>query len=606
MRRLALVFAVVLAGSARADNLRFDAQVARGSITLDQTVELDVTLERDGSQVFESYRAPDFADFDLLHTSTSEQMQMSIAGGRQNLRMVETHHYVLRAKKRGSFTIGPASVKVGGQTLKTKPITIQVAPPSKNAVSRFDPTGQPTPGAPIPSAPPPSDEAVRDDVFLDASFGKKKVYVGEQVLATWTLYAASDVLRYRPTSEPKHEDFWAEDVFTAGSNVGWDRQIVNGRAYAATVVLKRALFPLKAGKLGVTALEGEITTRESIFVPNASVVRRAPALTLEVLPLPGAGRPSGFEAANVGQFELRSTVDRSQVKGDEALTWKLTLRGTGNLRNVRLPKLDQIDGFKVYEPTVKETLERGEPVRGDKVYTYLLVPTRGGELRLPAMRFPYFDPETRKYAEAKSEPITIQVTSEPSAGKGEPAASPTDNVLAQQIRPIRNRAKVRAAIGPRLFRGRGGLALFFAPPLVWLIVVAGDTLSRRLGQDSARARRRRARRQARRRGRAAEYHIKMQRPSAFFGECARILYEHLEYRLGAKVEGLTLTELRPHLIAHGFAPEAAEAVVMELENCDFARFAPSASGPGEMRAALRRVKNLLGLIERVRPPGEAA
>jgi hypothetical protein len=42
-------------------------------------------------------------------------------------------------------------------------------------------------------------------------------------------------------------------------------------------------------------------------------------------------------------------------------------------------------------------------------------------------------------------------------------------------------------------------------------------------------------------------------------------------------------------------------VVKELENCDFARFAPSASGPGEMRAAMRRVRTLLGMIEKQRP-----
>jgi hypothetical protein len=44
-----------------------------------------------------------------------------------------------------------------------------------------------------------------------------------------------------------------------------------------------------------------------------------------------------------------------------------------------------------------------------------------------------------------------------------------------------------------------------------------------------------------------------------------------------------------------------DALVRELESCDFARFAPSASGPGEMRAAVRRVRALLGAIERVRP-----
>jgi hypothetical protein len=104
--------------------------------------------------------------------------------------------------------------------------------------------------------------------------------------------------------------------------------------------------------------------------------------------------------------------------------------------------------------------------------------------------------------------------------------------------------------------------------------------------------------------RVAEYHIKAQRPSAFFGECARVIYEHLEYRLGQKVEALTLGELRTHLEQRGFGKETAESVVRELENCDFARFAPSASGPGEMRAALRRVRTLLGWIEQARPSSE--
>ncbi len=136
---------------------------------------------------------------------------------------------------------------------------------------------------------------------------------------------------------------------------------------------------------------------------------------------------------------------------------------------------------------------------------------------------------------------------------------------------------------------------------MWLLVVAGDGLRRRLVRETAGSKRRRARRMARRRLRVADYHIKAQRPSAFFAECARVLYEHLEYRLGSKMEALTLTELRAHLEGRGFPKESAAAVVQELETCDFARFAPSASGPGEMRAALRRVRTLLGWIEKVKP-----
>ncbi len=240
-------------------------------------------------------------------------------------------------------------------------------------------------------------------------------------------------------------------------------------------------------------------------------------------------------------------------------------------------------------------------IRGEKVFTYLLMPLKGGALTLPAIELPYFDPEAARYQVARTAPIAITVEGDPTKVQALAPQAAQENVLSQQIRPIRNRSSVRSRIGERLFRGRLAVALLASPPWAWLLVLIADALRRRLTRETARSKRRRARRTARRRLRVAEYHIKAQRPSAFFGECARVIYEHLEYRLGSKVEALTLAELRAHLEARGFGKETADAVVRELENCDFARFAPSASGPGEMRAALRRVRTLLGWIEKARP-----
>jgi hypothetical protein len=232
------------------------------------------------------------------------------------------------------------------------------------------------------------------------------------------------------------------------------------------------------------------------------------------------------------------------------------------------------------------------------VYSYLLLPRKGGGLTVPAIELAYFNPQSAKYQVAKSAPVTLTVEGDPEKLEVAPAASPTENVLGPQIRPIRNRASVRSGVGDRLFRGRLGIIRLLAPPVLWVLVLVGDALRRRLGRETAGSKRRRARASARRRLRAAEYHIKMQRPSAFFGECARVIYEHLEYRLGTKVEGLTLGELRSYLVTRGFERDVAQAAVQELENCDVARFAQSASGPGEMRAAMRRTRALLGLIEK--------
>jgi len=75
--------------------------------------------------------------------------------------------------------------------------------------------------------------------------------------------------------------------------------------------------------------------------------------------------------------------------------------------------------------------------------------------------------------------------------------------------------------------------------------------------------------------------------------------------VGEPVSAMTRERLREYLTMRGFPEETVDALARELENCDFARFAPSASGPGEMRAALRRVRALLGAIERVRPTARA-
>jgi hypothetical protein len=595
MKRVVAAMVLLVASAARADGVRFEAHVSSENVTLDQTIDLEITLERDGNQVFESYRAPQPApELQVLHTGTSTQMQMSILNGRQTMRMVESHQYVLKPAKKGAFIIGAATVKVAGQTLSTRPITIHVAPVPKNAI-----TTQPPPGAqPQPMfSPAPAPDTLKgdEDLFVDARADKPKVYVGEQLTASWRLYTQSDILKYRSLTEPKHEDFWCEDLFVPSGHLGWDRQIVKGREYAVALLLKKALFPLKSGTLTITPLEAEATTLQSAFYANASAAKKSQAITVEVLPLPAAGRPANFEPTNVGQLELQGAVDRTDVKAGEAVTWKLTVRGTGNLRNVKLPRLDKLDGFKTYDPTTRENIEKGDQIRGEKTWTFLLMPTRGGKIDLPAVELAFFDPGAAQYRVARTAPVTILVEGDPTKVASSPQAPTQENVLEQQIRPIRG--TLHGWVGAGLWRSRIALGMLAAPPSLWLLTLFGDAIRRRLERETAGSKKRRARRSARRRMRVAEYHIKAQRPSAFFGECARVIYEHLEYRLGQKVEALTLGELRTFLEQRGFSKETAEAVVRELENCDFARFAPSASGPGEMRAALRRVRTLLGWIE---------
>ena len=81
---------------------------------------------------------------------------------------------------------------------------------------------------------------------------------------------------------------------------------------------------------------------------------------------------------------------------------------------------------------------------------------------------------------------------------------------------------------------------------------------------------------------------------------------HLDYRLGMRCESYTIEELRTLLPERGFAGPLADAVTSELLACEFARFAASAPDATEMRAALKRVKQLLEAVERAPLPTAAA
>ena len=593
---LGAVLVPCVLGSALGNELT--ATVSADAVTMADTVQLTVSLERDGNAALDSYRPPSAPDFEVIRAvDGAQQLSWTIVNGRQSVRMVDEHVYLLKPRKKGALVIGPAIAKLGSLELKSKPITVRVSGIPKNMIS-IGANGQVV----QPIAPPTSMKS-DVDIHLEASVDKPKVYVGEQVNASWRLWAATDIQRYRSLADPKTDYFWSEDI--TPQQKSWERQSVRGRDYQVMLLVERALFPLKAGKLTVTPLKAEVTTMQSLFSPRASDQTQSNALEIDVRSLPSDGKPPNFPSTNVGHFEVKAAVDRTHVAAGDAVTLKITVTGAGNVHGARISKLfdkgDGPDGWRAYEPTTKETIDRGTVVQGSKVITYLMTPQRGGRLTIPGVELLYFDPTTARYEVSRTGPLEVEVEGDPKGVQTSAAGTPGENVLSRQIRPIHNRASLSARIAELLFeRPRLRVIVLLAPPLIWLLVLFIDGLRRRLAKDTPRSRRRRARANARRRLRVAEYNIKAGRPPAFFAECARAIYEHLEFRLGAKVESFTLDGLRVHLAQRGFSKETAEAICRELENCDFARFAPSASGPGEMRAALRRARTLLGFIENER------
>src|SRR5205823_14703313 len=119
---------------------------------------------------------------------------------------------------------------------------------------------------------------------------------------------------------------------------------------------------------------------------RSSTRRSSQTLALDVQPLPGVGRPAGFDAGNVGSWTLTASVDPVAVSVGQPVTFKLVAQGRGNVRNLALPKLGQIPGLRSYDATTsdKESLEQGQ-VTGTRTMEQLLVPERTGAMEIPSL-----------------------------------------------------------------------------------------------------------------------------------------------------------------------------------------------------------------------------
>jgi hypothetical protein len=370
---------------------------------------------------------------------------------------------------------------------------------------------------------------------------------------------------------------------------------------------------LHPGRLTISPLESEIS-RVDFFGATLRTERlKTEPLTIEVLPLPTAGQPPKFDTSAVGHFSLHAEVDRDRVNVGEAVTLKLAVSGQGNLRKLATPALPRLDGWKAYEPKVSVTLEPGERVAGTKVVEYLLLPERAGVSTIPPFSLAFFDPERGTYGSEKSNSLRIEVSAEGAQPAGaRPASASTgavaagssaataggENILALDIRPLRNRPTLRRDLGASFYQSRGLLGVVVVPPLALALSAFVAFARQRLSKETEGTRRRKLRRLARRRLRTAEACLREGRLAQAFGEIERVLREFLAGKLGTQIAGLSWDELRSTLALAGLAPTLVDATLDALEDCDRARFSPGSVSVEEVRAARDRASEIILQIEK--------
>lgn len=617
---LVLIFSLLSAWSmtALADEVKFSASVNRTRVPLDGQLKLTIAVSVPDKRKMGYMELPDTGSLQVISTSREQSMSFSFSGGSSQYQKFTNTVLVLRPTKVGNVTIGSGELKYAGKVYKTKPVQVVVG---KGKARRPGPGRPAGPTSPLPGWPrgQPDDDWFRDpfedmmrrpepigekDIFIRAYATPDLVVEGQQITMTVVVYSRVGA-RIAGVRWPKLDPFYSLDRDV--SKASTEEKFIDGVRYQFKVLNRRALFPMGPGEFTIDPIEVEVEASSSPFFPADSRKLRSRPIKIKVEPLP-AGAPEGFHRSNVGRFSLNGRVDANDVKLNQPVTYTLTVRGTGNIQNLRAPELPTLEAFKVFDPTVDvQQSKRGRTVKGSKTFEYILLPLKSGELAIPSLKFSYYDPETGQYRTAETKAETIRVQAGGAGTNGVDGASGREkNVVAGgAFKPIRFESDLRG-FGRPFYRHPAFVPALVVPPLAYLLILFGMLLRNLIQTDSPRSRMRRAWAEARRHFKNAGRAASSGRATVFYSELKDALLEAVASRTGDPAQGLQLAELLRKLKQRGVSDEALEELAREVENCDFGRFAPAQTRGGEMASAHERTGRIIKALwkERVAVPRE--
>lgn len=432
MKRWAPVACVLLLGDlARAEAPRVKADV--NPEVVQPGAPFEVQIEATSSQGVSELSVPTPAGLKKLgeHRTTTSSIVMSPQGTerRQGLSVV----YTFSGDKVGTYRIGPIAIRVGSTRYSSDGPRVQIAKdaPAPNTRSR-DPFGGlfgkfGFDSDPFFDSPPPQRgtvdpslalPAARGDVlFFHARVDPKDVVLGQRLTFDVLEYVEDGV---RPPDfvdvhEAKTDDFLSKPIEVKREPREIGNAEVAGKRYVVKLFRRYQLTPLRAGKLEIGPLVGQVPTRS-----GKTASRESETITVVVREPPAAGRPNGYQLGTVGSYELKAEPLPATLQTGEHATLIVHCTGAGAPPS-KLQFRDFGNALKLSDPVIEDH-ENGAPQLVDPIpglddsdprfatvtrtFKYLIEAREPGRLELGSVAVPTYLPAEKRY-DSPSTPLGV-------------------------------------------------------------------------------------------------------------------------------------------------------------------------------------------------------
>ena len=571
--------------TALADEVSFKAS-APGQVIAGQPFQLTYSV----NQRSKDLRAPEMADFDILAGPyTSQSSSTSWVNGQRTSSFSQTYTYTLVALKEGTFTIQPATITVSGTQYTSNGLKIKVLPPDETPAAESE---QPAAAAQRQQQQASGAQAGGDNIFIRTVVSKTNVHEQECILLQYKLYFAGvDVTQFtNNTKLPEFKGFLKQEL--EQGEIQTQLEHYNGRNYNTAVLYQTLLYPQHSGDLKIDPAQFEAVLRvqtraqvRSIFddffgsYTNVTRALTAPGMTIHAAALP-KGKPAGF-SGGVGRFSLKSNISTQEVTQNEAVTLKLDISGSGNLKLLKTPAVDFPEGFEEYDPKVSNNFKNTTAgMSGTKSIEYLFIPRAAGDYTIPAVSFSYFDTQDKQYKTLTTPEYTLHVK----RGAGEEQTAVVSNYVNKE--DIRQLGTDIRYISPEMHI-RKDAVICFGSLLFWLCyllpLLAAAVLfiifrrQIRENADLRRVRYKKAGKVAQKRLKQAKRLMDEGKRDAFYEEIERAAWNYLSDRLSIPTAELNKENINQLLTAKGVSEELTQRVNDLLSTAEFARYAPTRS-----------------------------
>lgn len=563
MKKIYLLWSVLLlCFSHGMAQVSFQTKVSKNRLGLNERLRVSFEMNQNG----DNFTPPSFDGFNVVGGPNQSVSNSWVNGVRS---FSKSYTYFLTPTRKGKITIAQASIEIDGEVYKTTPIQVEVTQAVNN-----------------PNSPQARANAIADEnLHLVAEISKRNPYLNEAITVIYKLYFSSEisVSNVNETESPKYSDFWSHLIPIPKLEI--KRGEFKGQPYNYVTWRKTVLYPQKTGKLVIAPLtlnvSVDVPTNRRDFFGNR-VYQKTPKMitagkrTIDVRPLPLAGRPDDFEGA-VGDFDLNVKFNKTALKSSESFQATIKVAGRGNLKLFSLPKLSAPSSLEVYEPEHKENVKTNLlGMQGSIEDTYTVVPQYQGNYPIPSVSFSYFDPVKALYVSLRSEEQLIDVFEGPTASSNPatPNIPQKNNINAA---PYFDFIKLETVLFPMEQTNFYGSANFWLllllPFILYAVIVLVKRRSENYTVDPVTQKQRRAARLAKKYLSSAKKVLGDK--ENFYNALERALHNYLKAKLSIETAEFSKESIVTLLQQKNSSPETIADFISILEKCEAARYSPA-------------------------------